>query len=420
MCLQIRPHLRNMRYFALSLFLLPLGLCAQQTSVLFIGNSYTYVNDLPNTLRQLALSLGDTVTVASSTPGGYTFQGHTTLPATLDAINSQPWDFVVLQEQSQLGALPPDVTTTEASATTLVGLIEANYECTYPVFYMTWGRQNGDAQNCASFPFMCTYDGMQQGLRENFIALAEGNDGYTAPVGAAWKVVRDTQPTINLYDADGSHPSPAGTYLAACVFYCTLFQQDCVDATFNGSIDAASAAILRGIASSTVLDEPLTWNLYVPNGTDATSQGSSSNGPNDVTYYHAGAGTHLWTCSDGQSSTEANPTFFFFTSGQYTMTHTYTDPCGNTDTVSWPVDIIVSGVGEFGLDGSRVRAVGHEAIEVMSRRGAVVELFDLQGRSVVRTQLRADLERIACPVGAFLYRISDALGRVQSGKVVVE
>ena len=83
---------------------------AQQTSVLFIGNSYTYVNDLPNTLRQLALSLGDTMTVASSAPGGYTLFQHSTYAPSLAAIESQQWDFVVLQEQSQLGALPVEAT----------------------------------------------------------------------------------------------------------------------------------------------------------------------------------------------------------------------------------------------------------------------------------------------------------------------
>ena len=112
---------------------------AQQTSVLFIGNSYTYVNDLPNTLRQLALSLDDTMTVASSAPGGYTLFQHSTYAPTIAAIESQDWDFVVLQEQSQLGALPFDVTTTELGASALVQRIEENHECTYPVFYMTWG-----------------------------------------------------------------------------------------------------------------------------------------------------------------------------------------------------------------------------------------------------------------------------------------
>lgn len=81
-------------------------------------------------------------------------------------------------EQSQLGALPVDVTTTENGALQLLADIEANYECTYPVFYMTWGRQDGDPGNCASFPFMCTYDGMQQGLRTTYLYLATMNDAH--------------------------------------------------------------------------------------------------------------------------------------------------------------------------------------------------------------------------------------------------
>ena len=82
------------------------SVAAQQTNVLFIGNSYTYVNDLPNTLRQLALSLGDTVDVASSAPGGFTFQMHSTYAPTLTAINSQQWNYVVMQEQSQIPSFP--------------------------------------------------------------------------------------------------------------------------------------------------------------------------------------------------------------------------------------------------------------------------------------------------------------------------
>src|SRR5689334_14671481 len=78
----------------------------QQRSVLFIGNSYTYVNNLPEMFRQLALSLGDTVTVGSSMPGGYTFEMHSTYAPTLAAIHSEDWDFVVLQEQSQIPSFP--------------------------------------------------------------------------------------------------------------------------------------------------------------------------------------------------------------------------------------------------------------------------------------------------------------------------
>ena len=73
-----------------------------------------------------------------------------------------------------MGALPFDVTDTELGAVQLVAAIEENNECTYPVFYMTWGRQNGDDLNCPDFPFMCTYDGMQLGLRnKDLVVLGE-------------------------------------------------------------------------------------------------------------------------------------------------------------------------------------------------------------------------------------------------------
>lgn len=393
---------------------------AQQTSVLFIGNSYTYVNDLPNTLRQLALTLGDTVTVASSAPGGYTLFQHSTYAPTLDAIASQDWDYVVMQEQSQLGALPFDVTTTELGASALVQRIEDNYECTYPVFYMTWGRQNGDDLNCPSFPFMCTYNGMQQGLRTNYIALAEGNDGYTAPVGAAWKMVRDTQPSINLYDADGSHPSPAGTYLAACVFYCTLFQESCVGATFNGSIDAGTAAILRGIASATVLDEPLTWNLDAPNGTSALLDGAIQ-GPDWLTLIHNGEGTHLWTCTNGESFTTATVTFTFPASDTYFVTHTYTDPCGNTDTVTLTFNIVLGVEEQDRSMRYQVLSASPGFLEVRGAEGGeMLTLFDAQGRLLATERLMNGTARIACAPGLHLWRIDDGRGGKWSGKVTVE
>lgn len=392
---------------------------AQQTSVLFLGNSYTTVNDLPGTFQQLALSLGDTVITELYAPGGWTLEDHSADPAALALIASQPWDFVVMQEQSQLGALPSDITNTESSAIQLIEAMEANYECTYPVFYMTWGRQNGDDLNCPNFPYMCTYTGMQQALIDNFVALANWNDSYTAPVGAAWKVVRETHPEIMLYQADGSHPSVAGTYLAACVFYCTIFQQSCEGATFTSSLDPATAAILRNIATSTVLDEPLTWNLDVPNGTSALLDGFSGDA-NSITLIHHGQGTHLWTCTNGESFTTATVTFTFTTSDTYFVTHTYNDPCGNSDTVTLTFNIVV-GMNE--LEAARrcnVFSGSPSTIEVHGvDKGSTLILFDAKGRTVLQEQVNGDPGMISSPSGPHFWRIVDRSGTVYSGSVVV-
>lgn len=400
------------------LFLLVSALHAQaQTSVLFIGNSYIYSNDLPNTLRQLAGSLGEEMTVASSAPGGYTLFQHSTYAPTLNAINSQPWDFVVLQEQSQMGALPSDVTTTELGTVALLADIEANWECTYPVLYMTWGRENGDPQNCASFPFVCTYEGMQQALRTNYVALATFNDAHVSPVGVAWATVRAQHPEIDLYVEDGSHPTVAGTYLAACVFYCTLFHESCVGATFNSSLDPSTAAILRDIASSAVLDDFETWNLDMPNGTDALLDGFQL-GADYVTLIHHGQGEHLWTCTNGQSFTTGTVTFTFETAASYVVTHTYNDPCGNTDTRTFTFDMSV-GVEEMAQRAVAVTSATPGTIDVRgAESGSLFTVFDAQGRVLVKERINSSEQRIACPSGLLYWTITNGT-QAMKGNVLV-
>lgn len=391
-----------------------------QSSVLFIGNSYTTANDLPNTLRQLALSLGDTLTVASSAPGGFTLQQHASHAPTLNAIEAQPWDFVVMQEQSQLGALPVEATSTEPGMLQLMAAIEANHECTYPVLYMTWGRENGDAQFCPNYPYMCTYQGMQQALQDNYTALANWNDAWTAPVGAAWRTVRASHPGIGLYQGDGSHPSMAGTYLAACVLYAAFFQESCTNATFNASLDAGTAAILRSIASATVLDEPETWNLDAPNGTDALLDGFEL-GPDYITLIHHGQGTHFWSCSNGQAFTTGTVTFTFASSGTYTVVHTYHDPCGNTDTVTLTFDVAVTTGIETTAHGPHAVVAGAPGLVIVHEAvpGDLLTLFDLQGRVLVQERIGQARTSIPCPAGLHGWLLVRPDGTAMKGKVLV-
>ncbi len=393
---------------------------AQFTSVLFIGNSYTSGNDMPETFRQLALSLGDTVNVGVSAPGGFPLSLHVNHAPTAQAIASQPWDFVVLQEQGQMGALITVGALNTWSAWTLSNAIESNYECTYPVFFMTWGWENGAPVSCLSFPSMCTYDGMQQNLREGYLQLANDNNGYVAPVGMAWKRVRDDHPAIDLYQADGNHPTAEGSYLAACVFYCTVLKQSCVGAPFIAALPQATATILQDIASSTVLDSLGTWNLNVANGTDASF--TTNMGTDGITCYHPGQGAHDWICSNGETSTSNNPTFTFDSTGTYLITHIYSDPCGNTDTIAESFDIIVAGIADAGpLGAYQVNSVGPSLVEVTGGKGnEVFTIFDLQGRTILTRRLEADRTWIHCPPGLHLFRIEDADGIFQNGKVLVE
>jgi len=231
--------------------------------ILFIGNSYTYVNNLPQMLCDLAIMNNDTIIFDANTIGGYTFQNHCADANTISKINSQQWDYVILQEQSQTPAFPPSQVESDCYpyAKRLDSLIKANDSCTRTIFYMTWGRKYGDASNCAAYPPICTFEGMQQRLRESYLEMADSNKTFVAPVGAAWLNSRMADSTINLYQTDNSHPSVEGTYLTACVFYAAIYQKSPIANFFMSTLGHATALSLQTIAKQTVLDSLSNWRI---------------------------------------------------------------------------------------------------------------------------------------------------------------
>ncbi|MFT4677970.1 MAG: hypothetical protein ACI84C_001049 [Flavobacteriales bacterium] len=254
---------RTTLYLCLSL--ITISQYAQDYNVLFIGNSYTYVNDLPLMLSQIAQSKSNSIITASSTPGAYSLESHTENATTQELLQNGSWDYVILQEQSQMPAFP--INQVEADvypyAQALVDTARANNDCVMPIFYMTWGRMDGDINNCESYPPVCTYEGMQDLLTERYQAMAEMNDCWVSPVGAAWKQVRaETNDEIQLYANDGSHPSPSGTYLAACVFYAMMWNESPEGSDYYAGLDEADAQYLQAVAGSVVANNQEAWNHF--------------------------------------------------------------------------------------------------------------------------------------------------------------
>lgn len=256
-----------MRHLLLLLTFLP-SLASGQldtTRVLFLGNSYTFYNDLPQQVAALAGSLDHHVEIGQNTPGGYSLQGHLSNATSLNLIEQGNWDFVVLQEQSQKPAFPlPQV---EAdfypSAAGLVDLIREANPCAIPLFYMTWGRENGDASNCEAWPPVCTYEGMQDLLTERYLAATADNEAACAPVGVVWREIF-TSTGIDLYASDGSHPSAAGSYLAASTIFTAIFAEDPYESNYAGLIDfAVSQEIDQAVWASREL-QPEAWPFADP------------------------------------------------------------------------------------------------------------------------------------------------------------
>jgi hypothetical protein len=328
-----------------------------QKRVLFVGNSYTAANNLPQMLSDLASSKGDSVVYASNVPGGYTFQLHSSDVITLGLIQSQPWDYVVLQEQSQRPSFPQSQVAVEVYpyARQLDSLIRLNNPCTETVFYMTWGRKYGDASNCAVWPPVCTYAGMQEQLRQSYLQMANDNAALVAPCGLAWQHSVGIDSSINLWVSDNSHPSVEGTYLNACVFYATLFRQTPVGASFTAGLSSNVATHLQQVAHQTVFDSLTVWNigdfdakadfLMQPNGLTVQFLNTSQNATNA-----------LWDFGDGQSSTMLSPQHIYAQPGSYVVQLISGNACMQ-DTLSEPLALNSSGIGSINSASACIESV---------------------------------------------------------------
>jgi len=223
------------------------------TRVLFIGNSYTTVNNLPSAFAYLARSGGHRVETGTAAVDGWTLADHAGSPATLAKLASAKWDIVVLQEQSEV----PSVEEFRQSQMYPAGrqLVSAiRNQGAHPLFYLTWGRRDGWPENG-----MPDYASMQASIDQGYLAIAADQRAAIAPVGDAWATLVTRTTRVALWQEDGSHPTEAGTYLAACVFYATIFRESPKGLGYHSSLSADAAAMIQSVAAETVLGDQAKW-----------------------------------------------------------------------------------------------------------------------------------------------------------------
>lgn len=299
--------------------------------ILFIGNSYTEVNNLPQMVANIVQSMGDEMTFSSSTPGGCTFMQHC-INQSMTLIRQGGWDAVVLQEQSQYPSFPQAQVEAEVFpyAERLVDSIYAHSPCAEPMFYMTWGRKNGDASNAVYFPVLGTYEGMDSMLCERYTYMAHTYDASLCPAGRVWRYLRQNHAELELYQSDGSHPSVAGTYAAACAFYVMLFHRDPLLITYDGGLDANTAQIIRTAVHTVVYERLPEWQRPEPQAAFDLEN------IDNYTITLANNSTHTselaWDFGDGETlvSSDSIVTHTYADSGQYTVTLNATRHCMNS------------------------------------------------------------------------------------------
>jgi hypothetical protein len=397
--------------------------------VLFLGNSYTDVNNLPDVISKIAHASGDSVYYKVNAPGGYTFQQHSQDPTSLALIAEGNWDYVVLQEQSQLPSFEDGQVASEVYpyAKKLDSLIHVSSGgCAGVIFYMTWGRKNGDASNCAAWPPVCTYQGMDSLLQLRYSIMAEDNQNTLSPVAPLWHYLRDNSPGIELYQADESHPTAAGTYAAGMSFYAMLFNKNPINNSFNYSLSTADANTIKAAAQTVVYNQREHWKRFDlwPHVDSITI---SSNGSNTVTCtginprYVIG---YEWTFGDGSpSSYTASPTHTYAASGTYTICLNISSNCGFL-TICKDTVVTVLGINERSLIPG-VSVYPNPATDEIYVKGLQEKtsylLSTMTGTAISQGKLdraNTEINLKGLAAGTYMLRLSNDKGQVMRTKIL--
>jgi hypothetical protein len=199
--------------------------------VLFIGNSLTYVHDLPDIVERLGALTGDTIRTATLAKPNYALLDHLADGGAKSMIQRERWDVVVMQQGSS--ALTEGRTWLYAGVDSLAPYIRAAGGA--PALYEVWPS----ADRALDVPK----------VRESYLTAAQRVNGRFYPAGTAWQEAWRRDSTLALYEPDGLHPSSTGSFLAALVMYEQLTGKDAralpAVAYANGGSLALAASTIR-------------------------------------------------------------------------------------------------------------------------------------------------------------------------------
>ena len=232
----------------------------QPIKMLFIGNSFTYYNDLPGLIQAAAVAGKKTpIIVETRAYASHSLESNWNRPETLARIQdpNADWDFVVLQE---MRGLPVARTGPDG-----YGFLYGRNEYFVPsvkkfdreirdrraitMLYMTW-----------KVPALAGT--VQEDWSDSHIRLAREIRAECSPVGMAIERAIRRRPELALFaDSYPGHLNATGGYLAACAFYATIFNESPVG--LPPSLPYASGGVNAvGQANATFL-QTCAWDAYL-------------------------------------------------------------------------------------------------------------------------------------------------------------
>lgn len=175
-----------------------------RNGVLFIGNSLTQSNNLPNLVARIAAAMQVPWTYAVAAAGGYALEDHWNLTPVRNTIATGSWDWVVLQQGPS--GLPESRINLVHWTEEFDAVIRAAGART--ALYMVWP----DVTRLTAF----------DSVSASYRAAATAVGGTILPAGDAWTAAWRQDSSLPLYGPDGFHPGIAGSYLAALTIFAGL------------------------------------------------------------------------------------------------------------------------------------------------------------------------------------------------------
>jgi PKD repeat protein len=392
-------------------------------NVLFIGNSYTSFNNLPLLVQNLSTSAGKTLNIDSNMPGGYLISSHLNDATTLSKISQGNWDYVILQEQSQIPTIDYyRYNDMYPAMTDLKSVIEQYNPCAKVITYMTWGRRFGgqqcDPSGTYCSPVFANFNHMQDSLTSAYLEISEQLNIQCAPVGVTWQnILNDT--TLVLHSGDNSHPNIDGSYVAALTIFSSIWKQSSFGLTYTAGLSSQLAQYYQTKSDNTVFNSTTDWNLLINNpsanfsesisGNTATFTNSSSSVNSTLNY--------SWDFGDGNTSSIQNPSHTYATNGTYTITLIASD-CIFSDTITKTIQIGTNSMEENTNTSFEFypNPTTHQIIINVEKQllGSFYTIYDYTGKAILTGKIlseQSDIDLGDLSKGIYLLSIGENLDR---------
>jgi PKD repeat protein len=358
---------------------------------------------LPQLVQSLSTSAGKTLNIDSSIPGGYLMSSHLNDATTFAKISQGNWDYVILQEQSQIPTIDfyrdNDM---YPAMTDLKALIEQYNPCAKIITYMTWGRRYGgqqcDPSGTYCSPVFANFNQMQNSLTSAYLEISEQLNVQCAPVGVVWQNILNNSTHV-LHSGDNSHPNIDGSYVAACTIFSSIWKQGASGLSYTAGLSSTLAQYYQLISDNTLFNSTNDWNLNINKPTANFSESISGNTATFTNLSTSIANTlnYSWNFGDGNTSSIANPSHTYTTSGTYTITLIASN-CIFSHTITKTIQIGALSINENAVGTFEFYpnpTTNQITLKVDNQLlGSVYTIYDTVGKSVLNGKISSELNVI--------------------------